>query len=921
MTPISSPLAAWLRATATVTCGLLSSALPLVAQPAPLVVPFQPPEVELGQVCVPRPPVHEVISRWAAWDGQTLGDRPSQMIRRDLRILRETDAVAWFDTIAAAMDQLHESDPGYVERDWLMDRIDLARAAGRPELLDEEKLAERFLAAGLGGSPGAQHFASGLLREGTGVPPDQDLAREFLISAAYGGQSEALLELAAQTSDGTKVEGWDIDPTLAVTLAFGGLVGNVDELICDRINRIATAYRLGEVVARDVPLAEQWYRLAADLGDFNAAWQVAQMHLQAEGIEKDNSVLLAYLEQAAQGGLSFAQAELGRVYEIGALADRDLARARDLYESAAEAGNYEGLLRLHSLLSALKAPTEADLQRRGEVLRDLAELPQPPAWALVGLGDLVLETRGRWAGEEEALALYRRASEVSPDDIGATLRLASLGYRQARSYEDLLALTSTLQETVLANGSASSMDELVEAFTCRSPVAPHREHADYWREKRNTAGNLSVEPLGSDGPASDPEALLTRAQSQALVGRASSFAVLLGLRDELGLPLDAERLRALSRGAETGPLTEVARLRMRAASSPEEVEEALSVLREAVAAGEGRAREELLAALMSDAVADDHEAELRPLAEELAREGRGAAMEALVSLQGGEEAARAQVWSDHRDVIEANGDFDALLFAMPFLADEGKLDDYVNRARGVMPCNTLAALSMAGTLHRLGRQQEVERWLEVADAAGVEQGWLVVAVADAYLELSAEPDRLERAVDLLNEERAKGNRLALLRLASLAREGQLDLPAEDLAGLFVELIGASAVEEVPAVLRRVRGVGPEVQSLVEARVDVRDLYRRGAEAGSPVGQLELAKLVRAEAQGQDDLAEYARLLTAASEGGESEAMRLLSDAYSFGLGVEPSLELSREWLFRAAEAGNREAMETVRLLETQGITQ
>ena len=82
-----------------------------------------------------------------------------------------------------------------------------------------------------------------------------------------------------------------------------------------------------------------------------------------------------------------------------------------------------------------------------------------------------------------------------------------------------------------------------------------------------------------------------------------------------------------------------------------------------------------------------------------------------------------------------------------------------------------------------------------------------------------------------------------------------------------------------------------------------------------------AEPVQAEADGQDDLARYAELLTAAAEQGEAEAMYLLSNAYSFGLGVEPSLDLSREWLFKAAEGGNRQAEETVRLLQTQGISQ
>lgn len=920
MTPFRLPLTGWLWAATTVTSGLLSSAAPLAAEPVPLDVPFLPLDVELGEICDPRPPAHEVLARWSGWDGQMLDGRSLEMIRRDLRILREIDAAQWFDTIEAATALLRDADMGYGERDWLKDRIELAIAAGRPEFLEQEDLVDRFLTSDLGGSPGAQHFASQLLRDGIGIGRDEVRARELLISAAYAGQSEALLELAALTSDGTKVEGWDIDPSLAVTLGFGGLIGDVDEMICDRINRIASAYRLGEVVAQDVPLAEQWYRLAADLGDYNAAWQVAQLHMRAEGIDKDNGILLAHLEQAAQGGLSFAQAELGRVYEVGALFEQDLDRARALYEQAAAAGHYEGLLRLASLLRNQEEPSEADRAQRLSVLQELTNRPEPPTWAFVELGDLVLETKGRWAGEEEALALYRRAIEVEPDDIAATLRLASLGFRHAETYEDFLRLTSGLHETVLANGSASSMDVMVEAFTCRSPEAPHKEHSAYWREMRELAGNISVAPLGSDGAPEDLVDLFARAQSQTIVGRASSFAVLLDLQDELGVEFDAEALRELAGNAETGPLAEVGKLML---SRNGTSERALSVLRNAVAEKENGAREQLLSALIEAGIAPAEAEEVRNLAKELAGEGQGLGLDALVLLEGGGAAARERVWSQYRGLIEANGDFQAIVFALPFLQDEAAIDEYLGRARTVMPCNTLGALMMAEMLHGLGRQDKVEQWIEIADAAGASEGWLVVAVADAYRELSARPDALETAVRRLNEARENGNRIATLRLASLAQEKAqgFHLPPEDLAGLFVDLIGISRIEDVPNVLRRVRRANPEVQALVEAEVDVRGLYERAAEAGSAVGQLELAKIIQAEAQGREDLAEYARLLTAAAEQGQAEAMYLLSSAYSLGLGVEPSVETSRDWLFRAAEAGNQQAEETVRLLEAQGVTQ
>ena len=50
--------------------------------------------------------------------------------------------------------------------------------------------------------------------------------------------------------------------------------------------------------------------------------------------------------------------------------------------------------------------------------------------------------------------------------------------------------------------------------------------------------------------------------------------------------------------------------------------------------------------------------------------------------------------------------------------------------------------------------------------------------------------------------------------------------------------------------------------------------------------------------------------------GNDAAMLRLSQAYTYGLGVERSLERADLWLARAAEAGNEEAVRTTRMLET-----
>ena len=82
---------------------------------------------------------------------------------------------------------------------------------------------------------------------------------------------------------------------------------------------------------------------------------------------------------------------------------------------------------------------------------------------------------------------------------------------------------------------------------------------------------------------------------------------------------------------------------------------------------------------------------------------------------------------------------------------------------------------------------------------------------------------------------------------------------------------------MPSLLARVGFTDPEVEESVRARIDVVALYEEAAEAGVPAAELELAKIVRADAAGPEALEKYVRLLTGAAEGGEPEAMFLLSN--------------------------------------------
>ncbi|WP_167767226.1 SEL1-like repeat protein [Jannaschia formosa] len=798
-------------------------------------------------------------------------------------------------------------------------------AAERFDRINDEDLVERFFAMGLDGLPRAQHFAAELLMAGTGIERDEDAAHRSLVMAAYDGNTEALLDLAEITSDGTEVAGWATAPELTVTLAFGALVGELDARICDRINRIGSAYRLGRVVAQDSELAERWYRLSAALGDYNAAWQVSQLHMEAEGIVKDNAVLLRHLEQAAAGGLPFALNEIGRIHEIGALVPQDLEAARAFYEQAAATGEREGLLRIAMLIDQLDSPEAEDLARRREALRALVALPDAPAWAFVELGDIALEEEGRWLGEAAATDLFEKALAQEPGHPVAVSRLVRLGLRHADSVQPFLDLVSDLQEIVLSTGNSAGMEQLADAYACRKPDGPDRRRADYWRDMRALAGNVSVQlsPREIAAQSASPQpVLVAQVQSQALAGRSPSYALFDQFRQAGVVDADEAVMRSLAQSAETGPLTEAGKAAMRMvppdAPPPER---ALELLRRAVAIGERRAETELLKALVSRGV-DPASQETRDLAQTLATQGVGLAIETLAEIAGGDTDARRRTWEEWRSVIEADGDFDALVFALPYL-DDAQADHYLARARVVMACNLPDALALAEVSHALDRPDEVGRWLDVAEAVVEDVGWQLVSLSDAIRTFGTGPQARDRALALLARARAQGERMAMLRTLSLAAEERsgLTLGAEETADLYVELVNASDLEDVPSVLRRISFAGSEVQAAIGDRVDARALFESAAEAGVASAQLELGRILRVEATGDADLRESVRLLTAAAEQGEAEAMSLLATAYSFGLGVEPSLEESQQWLRRAAAAGDEQARGMVRLIDAEEISQ
>ena len=222
---------------------------------------------------------------------------------------------------------------------------------------------------------------------GTGIAVNKEKGLQLLVAAGYGGNADALLKIVTLQEKGTVVPGWDVPQDIAVTMAFGALVGKMDPMICDRVARIAREYMNGTTVTRDAGLAEKWFRFAADMGDGVSAWKVAEMHMRSEDLVKSNETLITYLTKAADAGLPYAQVALGRLYEQGALVgEKDVERARALYVKAAAFGDRAGLLRNALFLQAQAKVDGAYQPAYRAALEEFAKRADAPAWIFIALG-------------------------------------------------------------------------------------------------------------------------------------------------------------------------------------------------------------------------------------------------------------------------------------------------------------------------------------------------------------------------------------------------------------------------------------------------------------------------------------------------------------------------------------------------------
>lgn len=886
---------------------------PALAEPVDVV--FLPPEIPAQEICIAKKADPEVVNRWLAWDGESIPEGDPEAVLRDARRLRDLNPIGNLELVDKMLTVATKMSAPKVP-DTTLDRVNLYLKAGKIPQLRETGIIEGLEANQAGLAPKALNLLGTLYLDGIVVKKDQEKGLGYMTRAAMGGNADSLLRLATMNIAGQQVPGWDLDPKLAVTMAFGALVGKLDGEICDRIGRIAREYSKGLVVKQNHDISEQWLRLAADLGDPSAAWKVAQLHLESELIVKDNDKLLKYLNMASDRGVAAAQVELGKFYEAGALVEKDLERAEKLYAQSSDLGNRTALFRLATLLETEQAKPEKRAEFKAR-LTQLVEMPSPPGWAFSKLATLVLEEKGRWAGEAEAQALLEKG--VALDDADSAQELAFILLRHRDEPGVFERATELMSFAVTDAGKIDPMTDLRQAYLCRAPEGSDMRLAAFWQRTEDAAGNstefMDSDDIGALDPNADPIAL-AKLQTHALYGRPNSVAYYVDYLHRSGA--SQQMLDFWQSRIDPIPATidALARHRLTVDPSPEMIQQSIDMLQDARARGLPRAPVDLAAVLLDYFPGDPaREQEAIGYLTEAADQGSGEAILRLIPIFESQGKTEEDLLAQYHQAIEERGDADALIFAASHATDEAMKHDYLYRAASVIDCTFENTNKLAGAFIATADDAETDHWLQVSLMLAGEDGWRHTAIADRYVAMGGEQNA-QTGIELYEKAVALGDDTAVGRLVKIyADPDSEDYAPTKAVAMFKRMIEEAPVADLGKLRERVLKSPPAIQTAVMAEVDWTSRYAAAAATGSAEAMREMGLYLRTNGT-PADARDASTWLKRAADAGDVTAMVELAKAYAMGIGIQPSIQEATVLLKDAAGRGNAEAQ---RLLASMAV--
>jgi TPR repeat protein len=551
-------------------------------------------------------------------------------------------------------------------------------------------------------------------------------------------------------------------------------------------------------------------------------------------------------------------------------------------------------------------------------LTQLVGMSSPPGWAFSKLAKLVLQDKGRWAGEAEAKALLEKGVALEDADSAQELAFILLRHRDEPGVFE--RATELLGFAVTFAGKIDPMTDLRQAYLCRAPKGADMRLAAFWQRTEDAAGNstefLDSDDIGALDPDADPIAL-AKLQTHALYGRPNSVAYYIDYlnRNEAS----PEMLAFWQSRIDPIPATidAVARQRLNVSPTPEVIEETIAALKKARADGLPRAAVDLGSVLLDYFPSDaEKRTEAIGYLTEAAQQGQGDAILRLLPIMLAVGISDTDLLAQFLQAIEARGDADALIFAASNTKDEAQRHDYLYRAASVVDCTFENTIKLAGAFVATADDAETEHWLQVSLRLAGDDGWRHTAIADRYMAMGGE-ERSKTAIELFDQAVALGDDTAVSRLVKIyADPDSEDYAPTKAVAMFKRMIDDAQVADLGKIREKVLKAPPAIQTAVMEEVDWAARYAAAAASGDAVAMRELALYLRSTGTSVAEARDASTWLKRAAEAGDATAMVELAKAYAMGIGIEPSIQQATVLLKDAAGLGNPEAQ---RLLASMAV--
>lgn len=312
---------------------------------------------------------------------------------------------------------------------------------------------------------------------------------------------------------------------------------------------VAERYKTGSGVEADVEAAARWYQLAVGGGDRVAYVELALAYRYGQGLRRDQAASLRLLTTAAEAGYSRAWAELGLANEMGVGVAFDLAKAAEHFRKAADLGNNWARRRLADMHLAGQGVAR-DEQRARDLLQASADVGDEAArttLAELAAGKhtpraLAKYTPPRRQPADFDLAARRARAEIG--DAGACFDMAN-AHSLGLGVEPDDAASDAWMKKAFAHGWKDAPESVAAAESWRLAAEQGSIHARY-RYALCLRDGISV-PLDHAGANRELERALAEGYWPAAVERALQH------RRGRGGPVDlAAAIAMLERGATLG---------------------------------------------------------------------------------------------------------------------------------------------------------------------------------------------------------------------------------------------------------------------------------------------------------------------------------------------------------------------------------